>query len=65
MLNPNLDNAKKLRTQETKDHPMMFEAPVAGQSLTKKLGSRPYENPPELIKVDEVLALYLDTHKHS
>ena len=43
----------------------MFESPIAGQSLTKKLGSRPYENPPELSKVDEVLALYLDTLKQS
>jgi len=39
----------------------MFDAPIAGQSLTKKLGSRPYEKPPEINKVEEVLALYLDT----
>ena len=39
----------------------MFDAPIAGQSLTKKIGSRPYENPPEIGKVEDVLALYLDT----
>jgi len=38
----------------------MFDAPIAGQSLTKKVGSRPYEKPPELNKMEDIIDFYLD-----
>lgn len=38
----------------------MFDAPIPGQSLTVKLGSRPWQKPPKLITIEEVMDFYLD-----
>ena len=38
----------------------MFDAPIPGQSLTAKLGSRPWQKPPKLVTIEEVMDFYLD-----
>lgn len=38
----------------------MFDAPIPGQSLTVKLGSRPWQKPPKLVTIEEVMDFYLD-----
>ena len=37
----------------------MFDAPIPGQSLTRELGSRPYQQPPMYNTVEEALEWYL------
>ena len=37
-----------------------FDAPIAGESLTAELGSRPWQNPPQYAKVEDVIAFYTD-----
>lgn len=36
-----------------------FDAPIPGQSLTGELGSKPWEQPPKLNTVDEVIGNYI------
>ena len=37
----------------------MIDAPIPGQSLTNEPGSYPWEKPPKLNTVDEVISNYL------
>ena len=37
----------------------MFDGPIAGQSLTAELGSRPWQNPPKLKTAEEAIEYYL------
>ena len=37
----------------------MLDAPIPGQSLTGELGSKPWESPPRLTTVDEVVDKYI------
>jgi hypothetical protein len=37
----------------------MFDAPIAGQSMTAELGSRPWQTPPKLITVEQALDYYI------
>jgi|TARA_B110000879_G_C10954560_1_gene425037 hypothetical protein len=36
-----------------------FDAPIPGQSLTGEVGSKPWEQPPKLNTVDEVISSYI------
>jgi len=36
-----------------------FDAPIPGQSLTGEVGSKPWEQPPKLTTVDEVISNYI------
>ena len=36
-----------------------FDAPIAGQSLTSEVGSRPWQQPPQFAEVEEVLDHYV------
>ena len=38
----------------------LFNAPIPGQSLTAELGSRPWQKPPQLTTVEEVINYYSD-----
>lgn len=38
----------------------LLTVPVPGMSLTTEPGSRPWENPPQLVKISEVVAHYAD-----
>ena len=38
----------------------LFNAPIPGQSLTAELGSRPWQKPPQLPTVEEVINYYSD-----
>jgi hypothetical protein len=38
----------------------LFDVPIPGQGLTAELGSRPWQNPPQLSTVDEVIEYYTD-----
>ena len=38
----------------------VFNAPIPGQSLTAELGSRPWQKPPQLTTVEEVINYYSD-----
>lgn len=38
----------------------MFEAPIPGQSLTKEPKNYPWEKPPEMVDVDEVVGFHLN-----
>ena len=37
-----------------------FDAPIAGQSLTAEVGSRPWQNPAQYSTLDDALEWYLD-----
>jgi len=37
----------------------IFDAPIPGQSLTGELGSKPWEQPPKLVTVNEVIESYM------
>ena len=37
-----------------------FDAPIAGQSLTAEVGSRPWQNPAQYSTLDDALDWYLD-----
>lgn len=39
----------------------IFDRPIAGQSLTAELGSRPWQTPPQYSTVDEVLDFYMES----
>lgn len=36
-----------------------FSAPIAGMGMTHELGARPWQNPPKLVTIDEVIQDYL------
>ena len=38
---------------------VMIDAPIAGQSLTAELGSRPWQQPPQYTTVEEALDYYI------
>ena len=38
----------------------LFNAPIPGQSLTAELGSRPWQKPPQLTTVEDVINYYSD-----
>ncbi len=38
----------------------MFDGPIPGQSLTTELGNSPWEQPPEMSKVEDVAKYYLE-----
>ena len=37
-----------------------FDAPIAGESLTAELGSRPWQSPPQYAKVEDVMSFYIE-----
>tara|TARA_R110002020_G_scaffold440664_1_gene651334 strand:- start:693 stop:1202 length:510 start_codon:yes stop_codon:yes gene_type:complete len=37
-----------------------FDAPIAGESLTAELGSRPWQSPPQFAKVEDVIGFYTE-----
>jgi len=38
----------------------LFDVPIPGQGLTAELGSRPWQNPPQLSTVDEAIDYYVE-----
>lgn len=38
----------------------LFDSPIPGQGLTAELGSRPWQNPPQLSTVDEAIDYYTE-----
>tara|TARA_R110002020_G_scaffold408270_3_gene618170 strand:- start:2908 stop:3438 length:531 start_codon:yes stop_codon:yes gene_type:complete len=40
------------------EQPYMFDSAVPGESLTGELGAKPYENPPQLASVEDVIDFY-------
>jgi len=38
----------------------MFDAPIPGESLTIELGSRPWQQAPEMATVDEAIEYYME-----
>ena len=42
-----------------RDEPL-FDVPIPGQGLTAELGSRPWQNPPQLSTIDEVIEYYTE-----
>jgi len=44
--------------------PAMLQGAIPGMSLTKEPGSMPWENPPELSTIDEVINFYLEKLLH-
>ena len=40
--------------------PSMFNAAIPGESLTAELGSRPWQNPPQIAKIEDVIDYYAE-----
>ena len=50
----------KLSPNIPKMTPSMLRAPIPGMSLTTEPGNRPWENPPQLVTVDEAIEFYAE-----
>lgn len=50
----------KLSPKIPRMSPSMLRAPIPGMSLTTEPGNRPWENPPQLVSVDEAIEFYAE-----